>query len=43
MEVTRLDEYKGAVGDPEIDAFIQEWEEDVAEYVLVHGEVVSHT
>jgi hypothetical protein len=43
IDVTSLEEYQSGVRDPEIDAFITEWEEDVAEYVLVHGDVVSHT
>jgi len=43
IDVTSLAEYRSGVGDPEIDAFIKEWEQDVAEYVLVHGEIVSQT
>jgi hypothetical protein len=41
LDVTTLEEYRNGVTDAEVDAFIKEWEEDVAEYVLVHGRIVS--
>ena len=41
LEVTSLSDYQSGVTDPDIDAFIKDWEEDVSEYVLVHGLVVS--
>jgi hypothetical protein len=43
LEVTNLEDYESAVGDDDVAAFIKDWEEDVAEYALVHGHVVSQT
>jgi REDY-like protein HapK len=43
LDVTTLEEYRSGVTDAEVDAFIKEWEEDVAEYALVHGRIVSES
>jgi hypothetical protein len=43
IDVTSLEDYQSGVGDPDIDAFIKDWEEDVSQYVLVHGNIVSQT
>lgn len=43
LDVTTVDEYRTGVTDADVDAFINEWEEDVAEYVLVHGRIVSES
>jgi len=43
MEVTSLGEYQGIGADPAVQAFLRDWEEDVASYVTVHGSVVSRT
>jgi hypothetical protein len=42
LEVRSLDAYRESVeGDAEAARFLAEWEGYVAEYVLVHGSVVS--
>jgi hypothetical protein len=43
MEVTTLDEYQAAGEDPDIQAFLQDWERDVESFQIMHGIVVSHT
>ena len=43
MEVTTLEEYGEIGSDPDVKAFLDEWEQDVESYRIVHGAVVSHT
>jgi hypothetical protein len=43
MEVTSLADYQGIGSDPDVEAFLRDWEDDVASYAIVHGVVVSST
>jgi hypothetical protein len=43
MEVTSLADYQAVGNDPDVAAFLRDWEEDVASYAIVHGVVVSST
>jgi len=43
MEVTTLEEYQAVGSDPEVKAFLDDWERDVESYRIVHGVVVSRT
>jgi hypothetical protein len=43
MEVTTLEEYQAVGSDADVKAFLDEWEQDVESYRIVHGVVVAHT
>lgn len=43
MEVTNLAEYQASGSDPDVKAFLDDWEKDVESFQIVHGVVVSHT
>lgn len=43
LEVTSLSDYQTVPGDPAAEAFLADWDRDVAEYVIVSGPVVSST
>lgn len=43
MEVTTLEEYQRISSDPDVKGFLDDWEQDVESYRIVHGVVVSQT
>ena len=43
MEVTSLAEYQGVGSNPDVEAFLKDWEGDVSSYAIVYGVAVSST